>query len=176
MTFDRTASAFVAASRQLRGFRGCGRGLALAVAAVLFASQLLVAGLVPAGATAEQLTILTKAGPLGVEIEMAVTPAQRSKGLMYRTELAPNAGMLFDFGVDQPISMWMKNTYIPLDMLFIRSDGRIASIATDTVPLSTATISSGVPVKAVLELPAGTVRAKGIAVGDRIEHRLFGGG
>ncbi|MDQ0345842.1 DUF192 domain-containing protein [Ancylobacter vacuolatus] len=177
MTFNRTVSAFVAAGRQPRGIRqGCRYGLGLALAALLLASQLLVASLVPAGANVEQLTILTKAGPLGVEIEMAVTPAQRSKGLMYRTELAPNSGMLFDFGVDQPISMWMKNTYIPLDMLFIRSDGRIASIATDTVPLSTATISSGVPVKAVLELPAGTVRAKGIAVGDRIEHRLFGGG
>lgn len=177
MTFNRTAAAFVAVGRQVRGIRQGGRqGLGLALAALLFASQLLVVSLVPAGATVEQLTILTKAGPLGVEIELAVTPAQRSRGLMYRTELAANAGMLFDFGVDQPISMWMKNTYIPLDMLFIRSDGRIASIATDTVPLSTATISSGVPVKAVLELPAGTVRAKGIAVGDRIEYRLFGGG
>lgn len=165
LSVARTATAFRAAGRQGRGL-----GLALALAA------LLVAGLMPAGATVEQLTIVTKAGSLGVEIEMAVTPAQRSKGLMYRTELAPNAGMLFDFGVEQPIYMWMKNTYIPLDMLFIRSDGRIASITTDTVPLSTATISSGVPVKAVLELPAGTVRAKGIAVGDRIEHRLFRGG
>ncbi|GLK71737.1 DUF192 domain-containing protein [Ancylobacter dichloromethanicus] len=135
--------------------------------------------LLPAAARAasfEKLTVVTKAGPLGIDIEMAVTPAERSKGLMYRAELAPNTGMLFDFGFEQPVTMWMKNTYIPLDMLFIRADGRVASIATDTVPLSTATISSGVPVKAVLELPAGTVRARGIAVGDRVEHRLFGGG
>ncbi|TCK28173.1 hypothetical protein EV667_2171 [Ancylobacter aquaticus] len=165
LRFGRAASALVAAGPQMRRMR---LGLALVA--------LLLAGLVPAGANVEQLTILTKAGPLGIEIEMAVTPAQRSKGLMYRTELAPNAGMLFDFGAEQPIYMWMKNTYIPLDMLFIRSDGRIASITTDTVPLSTATISSQVPVKAVLELPAGTVRAKGIAVGDLIEHRLFSGG
>lgn len=129
---------------------------------------------VSGAASFEKLTIVTSSGPLGIDIEMAVTPAERSKGLMYRTELAADSGMLFDFGYDQPVSMWMKNTYIPLDMLFIRSDGRVAAIATDTVPLSTATISSGGPVRAVLELPAGTVRAKGIAVGDRVQHRLFG--
>lgn len=163
MTFARMSQAFVLA------------GLTFRALAPLVALALLLANAVPAGANREQLTILTKSGPFEVNIEMAVTPAERSKGLMYRTELAPDAGMLFDFGVEQPIYMWMKNTYIPLDMLFIRSDGRVASIATDTVPLSTETISSGVSVKAVLELPAGTVRAKGIAVGDRVEHRLFRG-
>ena len=163
MTFARMSQAFVLAGRMFR------------VLAPLVALALLLANAVPAGANREQLTILTKSGPFAVNIEMAVTPAERSKGLMYRTELSPDAGMLFDFGVEQPIYMWMKNTYIPLDMLFIRSDGRVASIATDTVPLSTETISSGVAVKAVLELPAGTVRAKGIAVGDRVEHRLFRG-
>lgn len=104
---------------------------------------------------------------------MAETAAERAKGLMYRTELAPDVGMLFDFGVEQPVYMWMKNTYIPLDMVFIRSDGRVASIAADTVPLSTQTISSEVPVSAVLELKAGTAKARGIAVGDRVSHRLF---
>lgn len=162
MTSARMSHAFALAGRSFRG-----------LAPVLALAALLLAGLLPAGAAAEKLNILTKAGPFAVTIELAVTPAERSKGLMYRTELAPDAGMLFDFGVEQPIYMWMKNTYIPLDMLFIRSDGRIASIATDTVPLSTETISSGPPVRAVLELPAGTVRAKGIAVGDRIEYRLF---
>ncbi|WP_428030043.1 DUF192 domain-containing protein [Ancylobacter sp.] len=151
------------------GWRAHALWLVLACAAL--ALQPATAG----AASFEKLTIVTKAGPLSIDIEMAVTPAERSKGLMYRAELAANTGMLFDFGVDQPVYMWMKNTYIPLDMVFIRSDGRVASITTDTVPLSTATISSGVPVKAVLELPAGTVRAKGIAVGDRVEHRLFGG-
>ena len=162
MTLARMNHAFALAGRPLRG-----------LAPVLALAAVLLANLLPAGAAAEKLTILTKSGPFAVSIELAVTPAERSKGLMYRTELAPDAGMLFDFGVEQPIYMWMKNTYIPLDMLFIRSDGRIASIATDTVPLSTETISSGPPVRAVLELPAGTVRAKGIAVGDRIEYRLF---
>lgn len=144
--------------------------LALAVLALLYA------GMTVQAANFEKLTVVTRAGPVDFHIELAITPAERSKGLMYRTELAPNAGMLFDFGVEQPVYMWMKNTYIPLDMLFIRSDGRVASIATETVPLSTATISSGVPVKAVLELPGGTARTLGITVGDRIEHRLFAGG
>ncbi|QFR32252.1 DUF192 domain-containing protein [Ancylobacter sp. TS-1] len=134
----------------------------------------LLAAVSAQAASFEKLTILTRSGPVPVQIELAVTPAERAKGLMYRTELAAGSGMLFDFGVEQPVYMWMKNTYISLDMVFIRADGRVASIATDTVPLSTATISSGVPVKAVLELPAGTAKALGIAVGDRVEHRLFG--
>jgi uncharacterized membrane protein (UPF0127 family) len=92
---------------------------------------------------------------------------------MYRTELAADAGMLFDFRTDQQVYMWMKNTYLPLDMVFIRSDGRIASIAANTTPLSTETISSGGPVRAVLELPAGTAKARGITVGDRVRHHLF---
>ncbi len=124
-------------------------------------------------ASFDPLTIETRKGTIHFTVEMATTPAERTKGLMYRTELKPDAGMLFDFEVDQPVYMWMKNTYIPLDMLFISADGRIASIATDTTPLSTETISSGVPVRAVLELPAGTVRAQGIAVGDRVSHRMF---
>ncbi|QIB35920.1 DUF192 domain-containing protein [Ancylobacter pratisalsi] len=124
-------------------------------------------------ATFDTLSIQTRSGPVTFRVEMAETAAERAKGLMYRTELAPDVGMLFDFGVEQPVYMWMKNTYIPLDMVFIRSDGRVASIAADTVPLSTQTISSEVPVSAVLELKAGTAKARGIAVGDRVSHRLF---
>ncbi|MDF2999443.1 MAG: hypothetical protein K0R27_5080 [Xanthobacteraceae bacterium] len=156
---------------QARSHAGAARMLAAA-----FALAFLFTALSAQAANFEKLTIDTKAGPVAVNIELAVTPAERAKGLMYRTQLAPDAGMLFDFEVDQPVYMWMKNTYIPLDMLFIRADGRVASIATDTTPLSTETISSGGPVRAVLELPAGTVRAKGIAVGDRVRHRLFVGG
>lgn len=136
----------------------------------------LLALLAPAGARAasvEPLTVETRSGPVAFKVEVATTPEERSKGLMYRTELAPDAGMLFDFRTDQPVYMWMKNTYIPLDMLFIRSDGRIASIAANTVPLSTETISSGTPARAVLELPGGTAKARGIAVGDRVRHRMF---
>jgi uncharacterized protein len=82
-------------------------------------------------------------------------------------------GMLFDFGHIEPVSMWMQNTYLPLDMLFIRPDGTIARIAANTEPLSTRTIPSGEPVLAVLELNAGTAARLGIRPGDRIEHPLF---
>jgi len=156
-------------TRVLRAARGSLRLLGLLV--VILAGTVAGAG----AATIEMLTIETKAGPVSFKVELAETPAERAKGLMYRTELAADAGMLFDFGPEQPIFMWMKNTYIPLDMLFIRPDGRIASIAANTVPLSTQTISSEVPVSAVLELPAGTARAKGISVGDQVRHRLFSG-
>lgn len=143
----------------------------MGVLAFIFALVLLI--LPAASAVFEPLTIQTKNGPVAFTVEMASTPAERAKGLMYRTELAPNAGMLFDFGVEQPIYMWMKNTYIPLDMVFIRADGRIASIAENTTPLSTQTIESGGSVKAVLELAGGTAKARGLAVGDQVVHNLF---
>lgn len=109
------------------------------------------------------------------DVEMAVTPEQRSQGLMFRRALAPDAGMLFDFGKpEQRATMWMRNTYIPLDMLFISGDGRIESIAERTVPFSLETISSRGPVRGVLELNGGTVSRLGIAPGDRIEHPIFG--
>ena len=82
-------------------------------------------------------------------------------------------GMLFDFGRIEPVAMWMQNTYLPLDMLFIRADGTIARIAANTEPLSTRTIPSGEPVLAVLELNAGTAAKLGIKPGDRVEHPVF---
>ena len=81
--------------------------------------------------------------------------------------------MLFDFKVDQPVYMWMKNTLIPLDMVFIRADGSIARIAAMTTPLSTETISSGEPVRAVLEIGGGEARRLGLKAGDRIAHPMF---
>jgi uncharacterized membrane protein (UPF0127 family) len=104
---------------------------------------------------------------------VARNDADRAQGLMYRRNLAPDRGMLFDFGRVQPLSMWMRNTYIPLDMLFIRADGIIARIAENAEPLSTRTIPSGEPVLAVLEVPGGTAARLGIKPGDRIEHPLF---
>ncbi|HSI39590.1 MAG TPA: DUF192 domain-containing protein [Xanthobacteraceae bacterium] len=121
----------------------------------------------------DPLTIATKAGPVAFQVEFAASADERAKGLMYRTELAPDRGMLFDFRIDAPVYMWMKNTYIPLDMVFIRADGHIVRIAQNTTPLSTETIASGGPVRAVLELPAGTAKARGLAVGDRVAHRMF---
>lgn len=102
-------------------------------------------------------------------VELALTPGQQAQGLMYRRSLAPTAGMLFLYRPAQPISMWMMNTYVPLDMLFVGADKRIVRIAERTVPLSTETIPSGHPVLAVIELAAGSAARFGIKVGDRVE-------
>lgn len=106
-------------------------------------------------------------------VELAETPEQREQGLMFRKTLAADAGMLFDFKESQDVSFWMKNTLIPLDMLFIASDGRIARIAQRAVPLSTAPISSGAPVLAVLEVNGGTAARLGIKPGDQVLHPIF---
>jgi uncharacterized membrane protein (UPF0127 family) len=94
---------------------------------------------------------------------------------MFRRHMPEGQGMLFDFQREQPTSFWMKNTYIPLDMIFIRGDGRILRIAENTVPLSEALVTSGGPVRAVLEVNAGTARKLGIAPGDRVAHPIFSG-
>src|SRR5438105_3164710 len=119
------------------------------------------------------LEIATKSGVQIFSVEMATTEDEKQKGLMYRRELADGKGMLFDFSPEQPISMWMKNTYISLDMIFIRADGRILRIAENTEPESTAIIASGGLARGVLEVPAGTARKYGIAPGDRVSHPLF---
>ena len=105
---------------------------------------------------------------------LAVTSEQRAQGLMYRQRLPADAGMLFLYPAARPISMWMKNTAIPLDMLFIGDDGRILHIAERTIPGSTATISSMQPARAVLELNGGTAARLKIQVGDRVLYRTFG--
>ena len=128
-----------------------------------------------AGFQRSELAIVTDSGRHVFEVELAVKPRQRAQGLMYRRKMAPGAGMLFDFGRGAGrSSMWMKNTYIPLDMLFIRADGEIESIAARTVPHSLESISSRGPVRGVLELNGGTAARLGIVPGDRIEHRIFG--
>lgn len=108
------------------------------------------------------------------EVELATTWQQQAQGLMYRKALAPNAGMLFIYAREDELTMWMKNTLIPLDMLFIGRDGRIVSLSERTVPHSLKRISSGSPALAVLELNAGTVARLGLKPGDRIIHRAFG--
>jgi uncharacterized protein len=119
------------------------------------------------------LAIESASGTLNFEVELAITPEQRRQGLMFRESLDADQGMLFDFGDAVPVTMWMRNTLIPLDMLFIDADGRIARIVADTEPLSDAVIGSGDPVRAVLELAAGTSAELGIAVGDRVVHPIF---
>jgi uncharacterized protein len=128
----------------------------------------------PAWAAEEQtLEIVSRTGVHTFTVELAVTDQERQQGLMFRRELPEGRGMLFDFKQDQNVTMWMKNTYIPLDMIFIRGDGRIAKIAEHTVPLSEARVSSDRPVRAVLEVIAGTSRKLGIAAGDSVSHAIF---
>jgi len=137
-------------------------GLVIALAGVAYAQAF------------EALSIVTQGGQRqSFQVEVARNDADRAQGLMYRRSMAPDRGMLFDFGRVEPVSMWMQNTYLPLDMLFIRPDGTIARIAANTEPLSTRTIPSGEPVLAVLELNAGTAAKLGIRAGDRVEHPLF---
>lgn len=106
-------------------------------------------------------------------VELANTTAQREKGLMFRKSLAPDAGMLFDFKEPQVVAFWMRNTFIPLDMLFINAKGRIVRIAERVVPLSDAPISSGEPVRAVLELNGGTAARLKLRPGDVVIHPIF---
>ncbi|HEX8166853.1 MAG TPA: DUF192 domain-containing protein [Beijerinckiaceae bacterium] len=125
--------------------------------------------------TFEPLTVVTASGRHAFQVEVARDDASRAQGLMYRRSLAPDRGMLFDFKRVEPVSMWMQNTYVSLDMLFIRPDGTVARVAENTEPLSTRTIPSGEPVLAVLEVVAGTAARLGIKAGDKVEHPLFRG-
>lgn len=122
---------------------------------------------------AEPLTIVTQSGPRRFSVEVMRDDAGRSRGLMFRRHMAADHGMLFDFEREEPVTMWMKNTYLPLDMVFIRTDGTVSHVAADTEPLSTAIISSNGPVLAVLELNAGTAARLGIKPGDKVEHAMF---
>lgn len=122
----------------------------------------------------EPLTIATEGDAVMFTVEIADTDALRARGLMFRQRLPEDRGMLFDFDAPRPVSMWMKNTYIPLDMLFIRKDGTIAYIAENTVPKSLDTIGISEPVLAVLELAGGVTKKHGIRAGDKVYHRLFG--
>lgn len=121
----------------------------------------------------EPLTVAGDSGATLFTVEIAETEAQRERGLMFRQRLPQDRGMLFDFGKPKPVAMWMKNTYIPLDMLFIRADGTIAYIAENTVPKSLDAIGVQEPVLAVLELAAGTAKRIGIRAGDTVYHRIF---
>jgi uncharacterized protein len=113
------------------------------------------------------LVIKTAAGKtISLRVEIAVTPEQQSRGLMFREQLADNAGMLFPYDTPREVSFWMKNTVISLDMIFIRKDGVIAKIAAETDPYSLDKVSSGEPVTAVLEIAGGRSAQLGIAEGD----------
>lgn len=126
------------------------------------------AGQPQTGLRTEPLVVVSASGRHGFTVELADTPASRSTGLMFRTELAPDAGMLFDFGEDREVAFWMRNTLIPLDMIFIERGGRIAHIARNTVPLSEDLVPSQAAVRFVLEIPGGRAAELGIDIGDTV--------
>ena len=148
------------------------RWLDRAVVVLVFALVASAAGFAKA-AELQTLEIASKTGVHAFQVEMAITPEEKERGLMFRRELPEGQGMLFDFQFDQNVAFWMKNTYIPLDMLFIRGDGRILRIAENTEPLSERNIPSGGPVRAVLEVIGGTAKKLGIAAGDRVGGSIF---
>lgn len=163
----------------MNSYRGAGRRRLRAwlwlPAAAVVAALCVIAGASVRAASIQPLEIVTKSGVQVFSVEMATTEQEKETGLMYRKELADGKGMLFDFSPEQEVSMWMKNTYISLDMIFIRADGRILRIAENTEPLSTKIISSRGLAKGVLEVIAGTARKYGIKAGDRVGHPLFNG-
>ncbi|MCR9254849.1 MAG: DUF192 domain-containing protein [Alphaproteobacteria bacterium] len=154
----------------------------------VFLSLLLLVFLVPGGPTgiaaaqtwdSEPLTITKADGETHrFTVELALTVQDQGRGLMHRKFLGPDQGMLFVYRRVQRVSMWMKNTFIPLDMLFIDAQGGIARIHERAVPHSETIIPSGGPVRAVLEVKGGTVSRLGLKPGDRVHHpalKRFGG-
>ena len=121
-----------------------------------------------------KIEIISKTGVHAFGVELANNDDERSRGLMFRKELPEGRGMLFDFQQDRPVEFWMHNTFISLDMIFITGDGRILRIAEKTEPFSDRLIPSGGPVRAVLEVIAGTARKDGLAPGDRVTGSIFG--
>ena len=142
--------------------------LALSVAAMI-TSQTVAQDV----ARIEPLSVVTSSSATLFSAEIADTDELRERGLMFRHVLPKDSAMLFDFGKPRPAAMWMKNTYISLDMLFVRADGTIAALAENTEPFSTQIISVEEPVKGVVELAAGTVKRLGIKRDDKVYHEIF---
>ena len=146
-----------------------GLGLLGVLAALLMAAPAAFAGDIAFGRA--EVRIGTAAGVRLFHAELAETPEQRARGLMFRRSLAPDAGMLFLFPERERPTMWMANTWLPLDMLFIAADGRVVHVFPNAVPRSRLTVSSPRPARMVLELRGGTARRLGIAPGDRLSWR-----
>ena len=148
--------------------------VAIAVAAALAACSPQPAPSEPVNSQAQSgleqvpLTIRSASGLHRFTVEIARTAEQQQTGMMFRTSMAPDRGMLFPYDPPQPVAFWMRNTLIPLDMIFIRPDGTIARIST-AVPHSEEMMPSGEPVAAVLEIPGGRAAELGIEPGDRVE-------
>jgi len=127
-----------------------------------------------AGLPTAKIVIDTHQGPATFKVELAADDASRERGLMYRTTLAPDAGMLFEFSKPAQVVFWMKNTPLSLDMIFIKQDGTISTIASDTIPYSEDNVPASEPVRAVLEIDGGRAAALDIQPGDRVHGAIFG--
>lgn len=138
----------------------------------LLAATLALLILVPSAALSQdsELVIHTATGEHRFNVEVVDTPETRARGLMFRASLAPDAGMLFDFKEERPVSFWMRNTFIPLDMVFIRKDGTVANVHANARPHDTTSIPSAGPVTFVLEIAGGRAAEIGLRAGDRVEH------
>ena len=142
------------------------RVFALVLLAICFAASSSADGLAP-------LQIVTAGGTREFRVEIAADDASRERGLMNRRYMAADHGMLFEFDRDAPVAFWMKNTYIPLDMIFISRAGVVTNVVANAEPLSERVIPSGPPCAAVLELNGGTAAAIGLKVGDKVRHQFF---
>jgi uncharacterized membrane protein (UPF0127 family) len=145
------------------------------------AAMVLVSGCSPAeqpqhGLAKTEIVVDTPNGPAHLTVEIANNDDSRRKGLMFRTQLGADEGMLFDFGKEQLASFWMKNTILPLDMIFIRADGTVSTVAENAVPYSLEPVSSSEPVQAVLEINGGRARVLGIASGEKVHAKIFHNG
>jgi uncharacterized membrane protein (UPF0127 family) len=146
-------------------------GMALVARAAL--AVVALAGAARADTTLDPLTIDTASGHHVFQVEVMRTKGELERGLMFRRFLPKDRGMLFDFGTEQPVMMWMKNTFVPLDMIFVGRSGRVVGIARDAEPLSETIIPSGAAALGVLEVNAGTANAIDLKIGDAVVHPLF---
>jgi uncharacterized protein len=151
--------------------RAIGVRLTAAFALVLVLAAL--AGVTAQGAEPDSLEIVTSTGRHAFQIEIANNDATRERGLMDRRYMAADHGMLFEFDREAPVAFWMKNTYIPLDMIFIAPSGAVTHIVANAEPLSERVIPSGGPCVAVLELNGGAAASIGLKVGDKVHHPFF---
>jgi uncharacterized membrane protein (UPF0127 family) len=147
----------------------------VAAAAIMFAAVFMAALTVAQAAGKATIEIVSGNGVHAFNVELATNDAERSRGLMFVKSLPEGQGMLFDFKRDQPVSFWMHNTYISLDMIFIAGNGRIMHIAENAKPLSDDLIPSQYPVRAVLEVIGGTAEKLGLKPGDRVTGSIFSG-
>jgi uncharacterized membrane protein (UPF0127 family) len=168
----RQNSVFSTTHRQILFSRAFVRKLA-AVAFSILVFGLALHGAMGQETPLEPLTVETSSGTHPFLVEVMRTGPQRERGLMFRRYLPEDRGMLFEFQTEQPLMMWMKDTYLSLDMIFISRSGKIVKIAQNTEPLSERIISSGSPAAAVLEVKAGTAKRIGLGIGDKVRHPIF---